>query len=86
MSAPRAAGGAHGLVCSATSDTQAAGQGLSGLVAIDPLLRRLSRMSRVVRTAARCIADGNPHLRAAMVTLTYRDDVEWTPRQVSDCL
>lgn len=86
MSATGAAGGAHGLVCSATSDTQAAGQGVTGLVAVDPLLRRLGRMSRVVRTAARCIADSNPAFRAAMVTLTYRDDVQWNARQISECL
>jgi hypothetical protein len=41
-------------------------------------------MARVVKTAARCIADANPHHRAAMVTLTYRDDVDWQPRHISE--
>jgi hypothetical protein len=75
-----------GLVRLATSGTQAAGQGEAELVAVDPLLRRMRRMARVVKTAARLIADCNPHYRAAMVTCTYRDDLAWSPRHITQCI
>jgi len=64
---------ARGLVPSATS-----------LPLIDPLARRLGRMSRVVKTAARLVADEvGPSHRAWFITLTYAPDVEWAPKQVS---
>jgi len=67
---------ARGLVPSATS-----------LPMIDPTARRLGRMSRVVRTAARLVADEvGPSYRSWFVTLTYRPEVEWEPKQVSKFL
>lgn len=64
---------ASGLVHLATS-----------LPIIDPTARRLSRMARVVRTQARLVAEETgPSFRAWFVTLTYRDDVEWAPKQIS---
>lgn len=90
MSGEPASAASHGLVRSATSATQAAGQPsppVEGqLVAVDPVVRRLGRMARVVKSAARLIADSSPHHRAAMVTLTYRDEVAWAPRHISQFL
>lgn len=76
------ANGASGLVHSATSGKQAVSHPM-----IDPLARRLGRMQRVVKTAARLVAEevGSTH-RAAMVTLTYRPEVEWSPRHISEFL
>jgi len=56
----------------------------TSLPTVDPLARRLGRMARVVRTAARLVAEevGSTH-RAWFVTLTYRPDAEWQPKQVS---
>lgn len=78
----RSAAGAAGLVRSETSDTTTAGQ----LVAqLDYERRRFGRLRRVILTAGRLLVDqwkGSRH-RWWMVTLTYRDDVEWQPGQIT---
>ena len=51
---------------------------------------RLKRLQKSVRISAEVVQEKlqNSHVRykAAMVTLTYRPDVEWSPRQVSSYL
>ena len=51
---------------------------------------RLKRLQKSVRISAEVIQESlqKNHVRykAAMVTLTYRDDVDWSPRQVSNYL
>lgn len=51
---------------------------------------RLSRMRRSILTTARLITEsvesGFRPRRAAMITLTYRDDVEWHPRHVTSMI
>lgn len=68
-----------GLVLSATS------RGRSNAPLVDPLQRRLSRLKRVVTTAARLHQEecGNSH-RCVMVTLTYREEVDWKPYQITE--
>lgn len=79
----RSAAGGLGLVCSETSDTADAG---SALVAqLDWERRRYGRLRRVILTAGRLLVDqwkGSRH-RWWMVTLTYRDDVDWRPGDIS---
>lgn len=54
---------------------------------IDTDHARLRRMKRRVCKAANIHElSGTVGVRAAMVTLTYRPGVEWSPRQISDCL
>jgi hypothetical protein len=49
--------------------------------------RRLSRMRRGVVTAGELHRDEHgQRVRAAMITLTYRDDVRWSPQHISECL
>lgn len=70
--------GALGLVPSATSQS-----GLA-LPIIDPLSRRLGRLKRVVQTAARLHEqEAGSDSKCLMVTLTYRDEVEWEPRHIA---
>lgn len=53
----------------------------------DPVRTRLSRMRRAVGFAARSHIGEAPDLgRCAMLTLTYRPGVEWSPRHVSELL
>ena len=55
-----------------------------------PEYLRLKRLQKSVRISAEVIQESlqKNHVRykAAMVTLTYRDDVDWSPRQVSNYL
>lgn len=79
--------GAHGavsppgLVPSQTSGTP---------FVIDPVVSRLNRMKRGTLTSARLHQEqatkGGFRFKAAMLTLTYRPDVTWTPRHVADLL
>lgn len=61
-----------------------------GLVEIDSREARLRRMRRSVLTTARLMTEqlqgGGFRWKAAMVTTTYRDDVEWEPRHISRML
>ncbi|CAI8803215.1 protein of unknown function [Methylococcus capsulatus] len=57
---------------------------------LDPKQGRLNRMKRGVMTAARLHQEeaeqGGFRISAWFVTLTYRDEVEWEPGHVSECL
>lgn len=75
-----------GLVLTETSEKSEAGWHV-----VDSQLSRLKRMKQAVITSGRLHDEstkkkGFTPQKAAMVTLTYRDDVEWTPRHVSDLL
>ena len=52
-----------------------------------PEYLRLKRLQNSVRASAEVIQEtlqkNHVRYKAAMVTLTYRDDVDWSPRQVS---
>jgi hypothetical protein len=79
---PHTQSGPTGLVCSQTSDTR---------LEIDPTAARLRRMKSGVITAARLIQDRlqnsrGRRWRAAMLTLTYRDQEQFTPKQVTGLL
>lgn len=74
------ASGAFGLVSSQTSDT----------LLIDQGVMRVSRMRKGVLNASRLITEG---LQAGgfrwfpvMLTLTYREDIPWTPRHITTLL
>ena len=75
---------AAGLVSILTSDTD-----YSIALPCSEYLR-LKRLQKSVRISAEVIQESlqKNHVRykAAMVTLTYRDDVDWSPRQVSNYL
>lgn len=70
--------GAAGLVSIGTSDTVAIEQGH---------IRRLRRMRRGVLASARLIQEGmqqgGGRYRCAMITLTYRPGVEWSPNHIA---
>ena len=55
-----------------------------------PEYLRLKRLQKSVRESAEVIQESLQNARvkykAHMVTLTYRDDVDWSPRQVSNYL
>ena len=55
-----------------------------------PEYLRLKRLQNSVRISAEVIQEklqkNHVRYKAAMVTLTYREDVEWSPRQVSGYL
>lgn len=75
----------HGLVLTETSDTQ------DGWHLVDSARARLKRMKQAVITSGRLHDEstklkGFTPYKAAMVTLTYRDDVEWSSRHVSELL
>lgn len=71
-------GAAAGLVYSQTSGTS--GQ---KTIRVDREASRLKRLRCTVLTAARLHVQERPRWRVAMLTLTYRPDVDWTPGQVS---
>lgn len=75
---------ATGLVSILTSDTP------YSLVLPCSEYLRLKRLQKSVRVSAEVVQESlqNNRVRykAAMVTLTYREDVEWSPRQVSSYL
>jgi hypothetical protein len=75
-----AAAGAPGLVNTSTSHT----------LRIVPAEVRLRRMRRSVLTGSRLLLEGLQHggnrFRAALLTLTYRPGVGWSPRHVSAIL
>jgi len=72
---------ASGLVSIGTSDTVAIEQGH---------IRRLRRMRRGVLASARLIQagmqQGGRRYRCAMITLTYRADVDWSPNHIAGYL
>jgi hypothetical protein len=85
VATPARAGGASaacapGLVSSQTSGTP------GGAIRLDPVASRLQRMRRRVLTGARLHVAQVKRWRAAMLTLTYRPDVAWEGRHVSECL
>lgn len=73
-----------GLVSILTSDTDYS----LALPCVEYL--RLKRLQKSVRISAEVIQEHLQHnhikYKSAMVTLTYRQDVEWSPRQVSNYL
>lgn len=73
-----------GLVSILTSDTD------YKLQLPCPEYLRLKRLQKSVRISAQVIQDtlqqSRVKYKAHMVTLTYRDDVDWSPRQVSNYL
>lgn len=71
-------GVAAGLVYSQTSGTSG-----EKPIRVDREASRLKRLRCSVLTAARLHIQERPRWRVAMLTLTYRDDVEWAPGQVS---
>lgn len=75
---------ATGLVSILTSDTP------YSLSLPCPEYLRLKRLQKSVRVSAEVVQEtlqkNHVRYKAAMVTLTYRDDVEWSPRQVSNYL
>lgn len=57
-----------------------------GAVEIDQHVMRLRRLRKNVITSARLMSDqlkGERGVRGAFVTLTYREDAEWSPDQIS---
>jgi len=74
-------GEAPGLVYTLTSDKE---------IEIDCKKSRLKAMRRNVITSARLhqesLCQSNTRFKAAMLTLTYRDAVEWRPGQISSLL
>lgn len=76
-----------GLVINKTSDPHLA----SRIEITDsPLVTRLKKMKRTVVTTSRVIQEAlttnRQKFKVAMVTLTYRDDVEWDSRHISSYL
>lgn len=75
-----AADGATGLVNTSTSDT----------LTVIPAEVRLCRMRRSVLTGSRLLLEGlqrgGHRYKAAMLTLTYRPGVRWSPRHISAIL
>lgn len=71
-----------GLVYSETSGTP------EGAICVNPLKTRLKRMKHGVVTGARLhdesYSKGGFRSKAAMLTLTYRPEVVWSPRHVSE--
>lgn len=63
-----------GLVSSSTSDSR---------LLVDPSEARARRCRRAVLTAARLHVQEVPRWRVAMLTLTYRPDVDWQPGHVT---
>jgi hypothetical protein len=92
MSSPCAAGAAHGLVCSETSRPLPEPPALATIAGeivsrLSQESRRFGRMRRVILTSGRLLVDTfRGRSRWWMVTLTYRDDVEWAPGQISECM
>ena len=75
-------GAAAGLVYSQTSGTSPSP--LPSLIRVDREKSRLKRLQCSVLTAARLHAQQRPRWRVAMLTLTYRPDVNWSPGQISE--
>lgn len=71
-------GAAAGLVYSQTSGTSP-----QGPIRVDRQASRVKRLRCSVLTAARLHVQERPRWRVAMLTLTYRPDVDWAPGQVS---
>jgi len=71
-------GVAAGLVYSQTSGTSE-----SRRIRVDREGNRLKRLQRSVLTAARLHVQQRPRWKVAMLTLTYKPEVNWEPGQVS---
>jgi len=79
---PEGAAVGGGLVYTSTSDTR------PSEFIVDPHLSRLRRLKRSVITSARLIqeevdSDPSERFHAVMVTLTYRQDSDWCPYQIT---
>lgn len=55
-------------------------------IRIDPIATRLKRIQTSVLTAARLHVQQKAKWKVAMVTMTYRPDVDWEPGQVTDLM
>lgn len=75
-------GAAAGLVYSQTSGTSTPPS--PSLIRVDREKSRLKRLQCSVLTAARLHVQQRPRWRVAMLTLTYRPDVNWSPGQISE--
>ena len=71
-------GAAAGLVYSQTSGTPA-----GRVIRVDREASRLKRLRCSVLTAARLHVQEKSRWKVAMLTLTYRPDVDWAPGQIS---
>ena len=54
-----------------------------GAIQVDPEATRLKRLRSTVLTAARLHVQEKARWKVAMLTLTYRPDVDWAPGQIS---
>jgi hypothetical protein len=79
---PAPGGEAAGLVYSQTSGTPPSP--LNGALRVDREKTRLKRLRCSVLTAARLHVQQRPRWKVAMITLTYRPDVNWAAGQISD--
>jgi hypothetical protein len=77
--------GACPLIEQVASGPSDGGSGAKPRVRIDLKLRRLKNLKHTVRTTARLICETitGQDYRCIFLTLTYRDDVEWSPRHIS---
>ena len=75
-------GAAAGLVYSQTSGTSPLPP--PSLIRVDREKSRLKRLQCSVLTAARLHVQQRPRWKVAMLTLTYRPDVDWSPGQISE--
>lgn len=76
-------GEAAGLVYSQTSGTYRS-RTPAGAVRVDREQNRLQRLQRSVLTAARLHVQQRPRWKVAMLTLTYKPEIDWTAGQISD--
>ncbi len=79
---PPVASSPAGLVYSKTSVTPLD----SVKIKLDPHASRVTRLRSALLTGARLHCEQRSKWRVAMLTLTYRPDVEWFAFQISDCL
>lgn len=80
--APSAEAAGDGVVAGLVS-SQTSGTSCAEVLRVDREASRLRRLRSSVLTAARLHVQQRPRWRVAMLTLTYRDDVEWASGQVS---
>lgn len=75
-----------GLVPTSTSETPGHPSPEEACLLVSRRDSRLKHMRRAVITSARLHRDECPRHRPAMLTLTYRDGVDWSPRHISELL
>ena len=83
---PRASGERPGSACGVGLVSSQTSGISSEPIRVDPGASRLQRMRRRVLTGARLHVGQVSKWRAAMLTLTYRPEIDWDGHHVSDCL